>query len=255
MRLIQYSQTFACKNVFSPTFHLRFTVGGKAAFPFVVEFPLQGMPIGAAPCTFANSWEKVWSSLLHLTVNKNQCEAGFAGRLKLKVEAAPPLKGHEYEPQAAIETVFKYLCCAGIKTYKWILVQTSWLQWVVTIHRVTHVAGTEDIYQTQTSSCSFWYSASDSGFNTYGWISCVVMLENVACFSKNFLDYSFLAGKWSSVPSRVTVMLFPTTAVNLQELILRIWLPPRESSPSFWTNYKLCGVMKLWLEMFMPCPL
>ena len=46
---------------------------------------------------------------LHFTddsfMKKNQHDALFAGRLKLKVEAVPTLKGHESEPQTVRETV------------------------------------------------------------------------------------------------------------------------------------------------------
>ena len=39
-------------------------------------------------------------------MNKNQFNADFAERLKLKVEAVPTIKGHESEPQPRSETVY-----------------------------------------------------------------------------------------------------------------------------------------------------
>jgi len=38
-------------------------------------------------------------------MNRAQYDTGFAGRLKLKVEAVPTLKEHKSEPQAVNETV------------------------------------------------------------------------------------------------------------------------------------------------------
>jgi len=52
---------------------------------------------------------KVWICSLHFTddsfMNKNQYDAGFVGRLKLKVEAVPTLKKHKSEPHVLSETV------------------------------------------------------------------------------------------------------------------------------------------------------
>ena len=48
----------------------------------------------------SNRREKVRVCFLHVTDDSfmNKYDAGFVGRLKLKVEAVPALKGHESEP-------------------------------------------------------------------------------------------------------------------------------------------------------------
>jgi len=134
---------------------------------------------------------------------------------------------------------------------------------------------TEHIYQTSccslrcggSSCCSLWYLGSDLASNTHSWISGVVMNKK-SVFLKVFTRLCVVlafnpAAEVVSIPSLPPQQTSGNSnnqkTLEPGSLFSGERLPPKESSPSFWTNHKLFAVLKCaktkWPEMIVSYPL